>query len=132
MREKRITAPGHDLQDTADHDGMPVPLDDVLDRAIDRSQRTRQHQCAAFQRAPIRIFIARRALDTALAGEAIRHRLLAGRKNIEAETIVPTDGGPDGSAAIDVHDDGRGSTESAVAEVTVAPVRLSPVPRSRR
>src|SRR5690349_14498861 len=60
-----------DIQHPADDDGVRMPLDDILDLAVDSGQRIDQQRYAGCPAEPLRTGKAAGALGAILAGEAL-------------------------------------------------------------
>lgn len=65
-----------------DHDGMGVPLDDILDHAVDRRQCPDKQRRAGDTRDPLRAGKTLDVLQTALPGEPLGDFKLIGRENV--------------------------------------------------
>ena len=128
MIDERLSLASDDLERTANNDGVGVTLDDLFNLAIDRGKRAFQCQGAAFEFIPLSFGITRRTSFAIPACKTVGYGLLFARKNVEAEMTFCINCRPHRCSQIDIDDDCRCSTERAVADVTVAPVLLSPVP----
>jgi hypothetical protein len=93
--QRRSMSGGLDIERPPDHDGMGVPLDDVLDLAIDRRQCAHQQRHAGDALVPLRAGEAIRTLEAALAGEAFGDLKLVRGQDVDADndatevTVIP-------------------------------------------
>ena len=105
--QRRGMSRGLDIQHAPDHDGMGVPLDDILDLAIDRRQRADQQRHAGDARVPLRAGKTVRTFQAALAGEAFGDFKLVGGEDVDAEEALTLQDRPGRRLPVDADDQGR-------------------------
>ena len=86
--DARFAASDADGPDGADEDGVAVPLDRFLDRAVDRGDRIGERRCAGRESLPASAFVASLAAGAESPGEAIGDILMMGAEHVDAEMPV--------------------------------------------
>src|SRR5271166_5865592 len=71
--------------DRAENDRVRMTLDDLLDEAVERSQRVRQNRSPRREGGPARAVETARTMNPAASAKAMRKRFVARRKKIDRE-----------------------------------------------
>src|SRR5690606_30947037 len=87
--EQRLGIGAHrDAVYPADQDGMRVPLDRLIELAVDGGERATEAEGAGGLLLPLRTFVARRPPGAATAGEAVRDMRLVVGEQVDAEAAM--------------------------------------------
>src|SRR5580693_9182594 len=93
--------------DGGDDDPMAVAFDDLLNCAVDDSERVFEPPRARGELPPSRAFIASRPVNSATSGESLRQILVAPTEDVDAVVALPLNDGPRRRLAIDADEHGR-------------------------
>lgn len=127
--EQRLRfAPHGDGPDAPDENGMGVPVDRLVQFAIQYGQRIGKGRGAGHQLRPLGALIAIDAFNAAPPSEAVGNVMLVTRQHIDRKGTVALRTGQEEELRLRLTRIEGGSMENEDTEVAVKPLRSSPCP----
>jgi len=89
VRQRRLVDPFPEAYDGAEHDGVRMSFDDLLDQAVEGGDRVGENRGARGQRRPLRAVEAPIAVEAAAPAEALRQGLVPRREKVDGKGACP-------------------------------------------